>query len=102
MVWHIFKKDWKLLWVFVIAVASLHWISTFIMFKLGLFMEDAMLEMLGQVVPSLAFFASMFLIAAIVHVEAIPGVRQDWLVRPIRRGKLLLERSEEHTSELQS
>ncbi len=92
MVWHIFKKDWKLLWVFVIAVASLHWISTFIMFKLGLFMEDAMLEMLGQVVPSLAFFASMFLIAAIVHVEAIPGVRQDWLVRPIRRGNLLLEK----------
>src|SRR5256885_6140203 len=34
----------------------------------------------------------MFLIAAIVHVEAIPGVRQDWLVRPIRRGNLLLEK----------
>ncbi len=92
MVWHIFKKDWKLLWVFVITVASLHWISAFIIFKLGLFGESAMLEMLAEAVPMLSFFASMFLIAAIVHVEAIPGVRQDWLVRPIRRGNLLLEK----------
>jgi len=92
MVWHIFKKDWKLLWMFVLAVASLHWIAAFIIFKLGLFGENAMLGMLSEAVPILAFFSSMFLIAAIVHVEAIPGVRQDWLARPIRRGDLLLEK----------
>lgn len=92
MVWHIFKKDWKLLWAFVITVASLHWIAAFIMFKLGLFGEDPMLEMLSETVPILAFFGSMFLIAAIVHLEAIPGTRQDWLTRPIPRGRLLLEK----------
>jgi hypothetical protein len=92
MVWHIFKKDWKLLWMFVLAVASLHGIAAFIIFKLGLFGENAMLGMLSEAVPILAFFSSMFLIAAIVHVEAIPGVRQDWLARPIRRGDLLLEK----------
>jgi hypothetical protein len=32
------------------------------------------------------------LIVAIVHLDRIPGVRQDWLVRPIRRGDLLLEK----------
>jgi hypothetical protein len=92
MVWHIFKKDWKLLWLFVITVASLHWIAAFIIFKLGLFGEDPMLEMLSETVPDLAFFGSMFLIAAIVHLEAIPGARQDWLTRPIPRGGLLLEK----------
>lgn len=92
MVWHIFKKDWKLLWSFVIAVASLHWIAAVITFKLGLFSEDAMLAMLSHFVPILAFFGSMFLIAAIVHLEAIPGVRQDWLTRPIPRGRLLMEK----------
>jgi hypothetical protein len=51
-----------------------------------------MLGMLSEAVPILAFFSSMFLIAAIVHVEAIPGVRQDWLARPVRRGDLLLEK----------
>jgi hypothetical protein len=92
MVWHIFKKDWKLLWVFVITAASLHWIAAFVIFKRGLFGEDAMLEMLSETIPILAFFGSMFLIAAIVHLDAIPGVRQDWLTRPIRRGSLLLEK----------
>jgi hypothetical protein len=92
MVWHIFKKDWKLLWLFVITVASLHWIAAFIRFKLGLFGEDAMLEMLSEKVPLLAFFGSMFLIAAIVHLEAIPGTRQDWLTRPISRRSLLIEK----------
>lgn len=92
MVWHIFKKDWKLLWIFVTAVALLHWIAAFILFKQGLFGEDSMLAMLAQSVPILAFFASMFLIAAIVHLDAIPGLRQDWLVRPIGRGTLLLEK----------
>lgn len=92
MIWHIFKKDWKLLWMFVTAVALLHWISAFILFKQGLFGEDSMLEMLVNSVPILAFFASMFLTAAIAHLEAIPGERQDWLVRPIWRGSLLLEK----------
>ena len=92
MIWHIFKKDWKLLWVFVLTVASLHWIAAFILFKLGLFGEDPMLEMLSDAVPILAFFGSMFLIAAIVHLEALPGTRQDWLTRPIPRGSLLIEK----------
>lgn len=92
MVWHIFKKDWKLLWIFVTAVALLHWIAAFILFKQGLSGEEPMLAMLAQSVPITAFFASMFLIAAIVHLDAIPGVRQDWLVRPIGRGTLLLEK----------
>src|SRR5579859_1125784 len=92
MIWHIFKKDWKLLWVFVAIVASLHGISELIFFKLGLFGEQPMLEMLSEPVPILAFFGSAFLIAAIVHLEAIPGVRQDWFARPIHRADLLLEK----------
>lgn len=92
MIWHIFKKDWKLLWIFVTTVALLYWISAFILLKQGLFGEDPMLAMLAESVPILADFASMFLIAAIVHLEAIPGVRQDWLVRPVGRGSLLLEK----------
>jgi hypothetical protein len=31
-----------------------------------------------------------FAICAVVHQDAIPGVRQDWLARPIRRRDLLL------------
>lgn len=92
MVWHIFKKDWILAWVFVLVVSVVHWIDSAIIYKLGLFNEDPMLEMLADAVPMLAFFASMFLIGAIVHLDSIPGVRQDWLVRPISRRDLVIEK----------
>jgi len=92
MIWHIFKKDWKLAWVFVLVVSVVHWIDSAIIYKLGLFDEDPMLGMLADAVPMLAFFGSMFLIGAIVHLDAIPGVRQDWLVRPISRRDLVVEK----------
>ena len=92
MVWHIFKKDWKLLWSFVLMVALLHCVSVWVLYLRGLFSQDVTLEMLSEYLPRLALFASMFLIVAIVHLEAIPGVRQDWLIRPVPHGVLLLEK----------
>jgi hypothetical protein len=92
MVWHIFKKDWKLAWMLVLIVAVVHWMGAAIIYKLGLFGEDPMLGMLAEAVPTLALFGSMFLIGAIVHLDTIPGVRQDWLVRPIARRDLVLEK----------
>ena len=72
MIWHIFKKDWKLVWPFVLIVSAVHWIGAAIVYKLG---EDPMLGLLAEQLPALALFASMFLIGAIVHVDAIPGAR---------------------------
>ena len=92
MIWHIFKKDWKLAGVFVLVVSVVHGIDSVIIYKLGLFGEDPMLELLADAVPMLAFFASMFLIGAIVHLDSIPGMRQDWLVRPISRRDLVVEK----------
>jgi len=92
MIWHIFKKDWKLLWVFVVAVALINWVAEFVVYKVGLFGEYPMLELLSEQLPVVAMFANMFLVAAIVHLDSLPGVRQDWLVRPIRRRDLLLEK----------
>jgi len=92
MIWHIFKKDWKLTRWFVVATASLHWIAAFVKFRLGISGESESLATLAQVLPALAIFGSMFLIGAIVHLDAIPGVRQDWLARPIPRGMLLREK----------
>ena len=92
MIWHIFKKDWKLLWTFVVMAALLHWMSVLVFYRRGLFSDDVTLEMLSQYLPILAVFGSMFLIAAIVHLDAIPGVRQDWLIRPVPRPVLLLEK----------
>ena len=92
MVWHIFKKDWKLIWTFVVAVALLHWLAAVVLHKLSVFPENPMLGMLEETLPMLGYFGSAFLIAAIVHLDVLTGIRQDWLVRPISRKVLLVEK----------
>ena len=92
MIWHIFKKDWKLIWVFVAVLAALHAITELVLAKARVSDDSPMLTLLAQNLPVGTFFAMMFLIAAIVLLDAIPGLRQDWLIRPIRRRDLLLEK----------
>jgi hypothetical protein len=90
MIWHIFKKDWRLLWPLVVGVALLHFASAAVLFKLGRFGEDRTLIPLLNMLYVIAILGSGFLIAALVHQDAIPGVRQDWLVRPVKRRDLLM------------
>lgn len=111
IVWHIFKKDWTLLWRYVAGFAAFHFglmaallrVGRFRSPSLGSYMAslgeyvqlgnaggDRTVDTLTNVFPLIAFLASALLITAIVQQDAIPGVRQDWLVRPIRRRDLLL------------
>lgn len=92
MIWHIFKKDWKLTWPLVVALAVLHFAARIVQFKMGHFGGNPALASLLRLMTSAEYFGSAFLIAGAVHQDAIPGVRQDWLVRPISRRDLLLEK----------
>jgi hypothetical protein len=40
----------------------------------------------------MGMFGTAFLIAGVVQQDAIPGMRQDWLARPVRRTDLLLSK----------
>jgi len=107
MIWHIFKKDWKLIWPYAAGLAALHFALMAALLRIGRFraeppfnwMNPGGLTVLGgdhtfyaltNVFPVLSYLASGFLITAIIHQDAIPGLRQDWLVRPIRRLDLFL------------
>jgi hypothetical protein len=92
MIWHIIKKDWKLSWLMITGVAAIHWAVAMISFNLGLFSADRTLAELRVTLDPIALMGSALLIAVIVHQDAIPGVRQDWLARPIQRWHLLLEK----------
>jgi hypothetical protein len=87
MVWHIFKKDWKLLWRLVLGLAAAQGLYTVLLYKRDHGAADLgrMLNLLQMIM----MLASGILVAAAVHLDAIPGVRQDWLVRPIKRRDLL-------------
>src|SRR2546429_8439391 len=112
MIWHICKKDLKLLWPFVLGAAGIQVTSAGLCYAMDHIRVTEALLNISNLLQLGALLASALLIATVVHLDAIPGVRQDWLVRPLSRRDLLLakvlfvlllvHRSEEHTSELQS
>jgi hypothetical protein len=89
MIWHIFRKDWSLLWSLPAAVAAVRFALAATLFKLGHFGDDSSAPLLDLLVV-MSFLGSAFCIAASVHQDAIPGVRQDWLVRPVARRDLVM------------
>jgi len=92
MIWHIFKKDWKLTWPLVLGVALLNLLAHLTQHKIGHFGGNPALGPLLTLLRWSVYLGSVLVIAVIVHQDPTPGVRQDWLVRPIKRSDLLLEK----------
>jgi hypothetical protein len=92
MIWHFFKKDWNLLWPFVAIVAAAHVINAVLWLMLGYFGEPREIMPIANIFPAAVFLGIGALIVTAVHQDALPGDRQDWLVRPIRRRDLILEK----------
>lgn len=90
MVWHIFKKDLKLLWPLVATVATVHLLNAVLQLKLAHFNEPLELANMARMLSYAVFLGIAALIVTAVHEDPVPGDRQDWLVRPIRRADLLL------------
>lgn len=90
MIWHIFKKDWKLTWPLVAIVIAIYGLNTWIWLILGHFGEPSHLRRMASLLPILVYLGMVVAIVAAIHQDAIPGDRQDWLTRPIRRHHLLL------------
>ena len=90
MIWHIFKKDFRLLWRFAAVVAVLEFLAVSVLYQAdhGGF-DGRRTSALLNVLVVLQLIGSAALAAAAVHSDAVPGVRQDWLVRPIPRRDLL-------------
>jgi hypothetical protein len=89
MIWHIFKKDLRLLWPFGIAAAILQFAIVAVHLKLGVFEEQPIFSSVLLLLESMMYFGVAVLIATVLHEDSVVGMRQDWLVRPIRRRDLL-------------
>ena len=94
MIWHIVKKDWKLLWPYALLLAALE-----LAYVILLTLEPAQIvqnwgagpaiDSLNQILGGAILIAGALVIALLSHYDALPGERQDWLVRPIARHHLL-------------
>ena len=86
MIWHIFKKDLQLVWPFALLAAVVHGLNaTAVYFSVGIDRWYAS----ATVLSVLSILGLIVLIVSVVHQDTVPGVRQDWLIRPIRRRDLI-------------
>jgi hypothetical protein len=90
MIWNILKKDAILLW----PLAGLCVLAQVVLATL-MFLSDAQPEvqallLAARLSVAVVFLIMVFTIAFVVHQDPMPGTRQDWLVRPIRRKDLLV------------
>ncbi len=90
MIRHIVIKDWKLLWPMAALVAAIQAGREWAVYGSGLFELSPAAAALMQPLTLAWFIGIAALTAAAVHQDAIPGVDQDWLIRPLRRTDLVL------------
>jgi hypothetical protein len=90
MIWHIFKKDARLLWPMAALVAALHICAAIPRHLIDHGMGSGQLEILSALLSALALLGVTVLAVVVMQQDVVPGTRQDWLIRPIRRRDLIL------------
>jgi hypothetical protein len=89
MIGAILKKDWALLWPLVLLVTLIQVALEWTIYKFGFGSSPIAREIMRLLIP--AWYVGVIALAvAVVHEDTIPGVDQDWLIRPVNRTELLL------------
>jgi hypothetical protein len=92
MIVPLLRKDWQLLAPMVALVVGIQ-MALEIAIRAGGLLEGSAVALELQRPLTIAWFLSIAaLTIATVQVDPLPGADQDWLVRPIRRRDLLLEK----------
>lgn len=90
MVWHIFRKDWKLLWPLAVGLAACQGLLAVLNYQWEPYAPGSEFAVpLGLLSFAVCVGMGILIIIA-VQQDSLSSVRQDWLTRPIRRGHLLL------------
>jgi hypothetical protein len=89
MVWHIFKKDLRLLWPLAAVIAGLQALLGVLLYRSEPYSSQGPEGLSGLIALGLIIAMSLLIVLA-VQQDAIPSLNQDWLVRPIKRRDLLL------------
>jgi hypothetical protein len=93
VIWHFFKKDFRLLWPMALALAALQALCAARTVLLGHFNEPRILAQVTGPLPILVFFGIVLVTISAVHQDPLPGVRQDWLTRPVKRRDVCLAKA---------
>jgi len=90
MIWPIFKKDWTLLWPLAVLVTIIQIAFEWAVYEFGFFGATPLARELLRLLTPAWYVGVIALVVAVIHEDTIPGVDQDWLIRPLVRTELLL------------
>jgi hypothetical protein len=90
MSWHIFRKDWRLMWPLAVATAVTQVLVALVIRHAEPFPMPNELSALAALLTFGLAVGMTLLIVLTIQQEAIPSFNQDWLVRPVKRRDLLL------------
>jgi hypothetical protein len=85
MILHIIKKDLRLLWPLVAGLTALNALAQWMRYGWSVLGNPTGFPIFGP----LSAIGWIVVVAILVHQDVIPGERQDWLTRPIKRRDLV-------------
>jgi len=95
MIWHIVRKDIRLLWPLAVGVAMVNFGNAALLIAgwgspQGLQgFEGGGFAWIGNLaLPTVGMIGLILLVVGVIHQDALPGTTQDWLTRPIPRTRL--------------
>jgi hypothetical protein len=90
MIWSVFRKDWALLWPLAVLVTLIQVALEWATYKFGFFGVSPFAREILRLLTPAWFIGVIALAVVVVHEDTIPGVDQDWLIRPLSRTDLML------------
>lgn len=89
MIWHIVRKDVRLLWGLALGVAVIHLAAAASLWRAGPLQEPSQLVTVAAMLSVASLIGIAVLTLSVMHQDAVPDASQDWLIRPIRRIDLI-------------
>jgi hypothetical protein len=94
MIWHIIRKDLRLLWVLAASVAAVNLCNDALLMSGGSFQraggnDGGQFSVVSNLaLPAIGLLGLALLVISVLQLDRLPGSSQDWLTRPIPRGTL--------------
>jgi hypothetical protein len=89
VIWSILKKDWVLLWPLAVLVTVIQIAYEWAVYKYGFFGASPLAQEMMRLLSPAWIIGVVALSVAVVYEDTVPGVDQDWLIRPLQRSDVL-------------
>jgi hypothetical protein len=89
VIWHIFRKDLRLMWPFVAGLLLVAALDSWLDVVAGTLLVPGLISIVLQLLPVVEMLGIAVVIVMVVQQDNLLGDRHDWLLRPIDTDQVL-------------